>query len=265
MGGSGSTDPGSDGAGQTDARPWAVIQHVEHEGPGMMAGSLARRGLRHEVFRMDRGDPLPDPGSIDGLVVMGGPMGVHDTDRYPWLVAERALIAAVATSGRPVLGVCLGAQQLATALGAEVTTGPTEEIGLGRVELTEAGRRDPVFGPEYGGLAHTALPCVHWHRDTFSLPDGAVHLAGTRLFPHQAFRWGDRVYALQFHVEVDHALAESWKPHLPAGVTLDGPGLALVESVGTRLLQRFIDRTAVTPGPVGAQSGSPDTGSAGTG
>jgi GMP synthase-like glutamine amidotransferase len=231
----------------------------------MIEGSLARRGLRHEVFRMDRGDPLPDPGSIDGLVVMGGPMGVNDTDRYPWLVVERELITAVAAAGRPVLGVCLGAQQLATALGAEVTTGPIEEIGLGQVELTEAGRRDPVFGPEYGGLAHTALPCVHWHRDTFSLPDGAVHLAGTRLFPHQAFRWDDRVYALQFHVEVDHSLAEAWKPHLPAGVTLDGPGLALVESVGTRLLQRFVDRAVATPGRVDTRSAVPHTGSAGTG
>jgi GMP synthase-like glutamine amidotransferase len=263
--GSGSTDPGSNGAGRSDARPWAIMQHVDHEGPGMIEGSLDRRGLRYEVFRMDRGDALPDPGSIDGLVVMGGPMGVHDTDRYPWLVAERELIAAVATSGRPVLGVCLGAQQLAAALGAEVTTGPTEEIGLGQVELTEAGRRDRVFGPEYGGLAHTALPCVHWHRDTFSLPDGAVHLAGTRLFPHQAFRWGDRVYALQFHVEVDHSLAKAWKPHLPAGVTLDGPGVALVESVGTRLLQRFVDRAAAIPRSVGARSGGSEAGSGGTG
>jgi GMP synthase-like glutamine amidotransferase len=265
VGSSGWSDPGSNGAARSDARPWAVVQHVDHEGPGMIEGSLARHGLGHQVFRMDRGDSLPDPGSIDGLVVMGGPMGVHDTDQYPWLVAERELISTMATSGRPVLGVCLGAQQLAAALGAEVTTGPTEEIGLGQVELTEAGRRDPVFGPEYGGLAHTALPCVHWHRDTFSLPDGAVHLAGTRLFPHQAFRWGDRVYALQFHVELDHALAEAWKPHLPAGVTLDDPGVALVESVGTRLLQRFVDRAAATPAPVATRSGVSDTGSAGTG
>jgi GMP synthase-like glutamine amidotransferase len=261
VGSSGSIDSGSTSAGWSDGRPWAVIQHVDHEGPGMIEGSLARRGLRHEVFRMDRGQSLPDAGSVDGLVVMGGPMGVHDTDQYPWLDIERELIAAVATSGRAVLGVCLGAQQLAVALGAEVTTGPTEEIGPGQVELTEAGRRDPVFGPEYSGLAHTSVPCVHWHRDTFSLPDGAVHLAGTRLFPHQAFRWGDRAYALQFHVEVDHSLAEAWKPHLPAGVTLDGPGLALVESVGTRILQRFVDRAVATLGPVGTRSGAAGTGS----
>jgi GMP synthase (glutamine-hydrolysing) len=220
----------------------------------MIAGSLTRRGLRHEVCRLDLGDALPDHASIAGLVVMGGPMGVHDTDDHPWLVAERELIAAVATSGRPVLGVCLGAQQLATALGAQVTTGPSEEIGLGQVELTDAGRRDPVTGPEYGGLAHVGLPCVHWHRDTFSLPEGAVHLAGTRLFPHQAFRWGDRVYGFQFHVEVDRPLAEAWQPHLPVGVTLDGPGLALVESVGHRLLQRLVDQAVAPARPPGPRS-----------
>ena len=175
---------------------------------------------------------------------MGGPMGVHDHDRHPWLVEERALIAAVAAAGRPVLGVCLGAQQIAAALGAEVSTGPSLEIGFGQVELTADGRRDPVTGPEYGGLADTALPCVHWHHDTFSIPAGAAHLAATRAYPHQAFRWGEVVYGLQFHVEVDRALAAAWTPHLPEGVSLDGPELAQVETVGRRLLGRFVERAA---------------------
>ena len=81
----------------------------------------------------------------------------------------------------------------------------------------------PATGPEYTGLGHTAVPCVHWHRDTFSMPDGAVHLAGSRIYSHQAFRWGPLAYGLQFHIEVDRTLAERWRPHLPAGVTLDGP------------------------------------------
>jgi GMP synthase-like glutamine amidotransferase len=235
--------------GPAVVRRWVVIQHVAHEGPGLIADALDAAGRRADVVRLDRGAPLPDQDSIDGLVVMGGPMGVHDDADHPWLMAERDLIGAVVAAGTPVLGVCLGAQQVAMALGAEVTTGAVSEVGLGQVELTAAGRRDPVFGPEYGGLADTTLPCVHWHRDTFSLPDGAVHLAATRVFPHQAFRWGTAVYGLQFHVEVDRSLADGWKPYLPAGVRLDGPGLARVETVGRRVLRRFVEgATTQSPG-----------------
>jgi GMP synthase (glutamine-hydrolysing) len=239
-----------DGAAPVGDRPWAIVQHVAYEGPGLIGEALTGAGHRFDVIRPDLGEPLPDHRSIAGLVVMGGPMGVHDTDDHPWLGPERALIGSVAGDGRPVLGVCLGAQQVAAALGAEVSTGPSPEIGLGQVELTAEGRRDPVTGPEYGGLAETALPCVHWHRDTFTIPDGAVHLAATRRFPHQAFRWGVKVYGLQFHIEVDPALAASWMPHLPAGVTLDGTGLARVQTVGRRLLRRFVERSAApTPMP----------------
>jgi GMP synthase-like glutamine amidotransferase len=175
-------------------------------------------------------------------------MGVHDDDDHPWLSAERDLMAATAVSGKPVLGVSLGAQQLAMSLGAEVTTGDEPEIGLGRVELTGPGRLDPVTGPEYGGLSATTIPCLHWHHDTFSLPDGAVHLAASHLFPHQAFRWGDRAYGLQFHVEIDRGSAEFWEPFLPAAVVLNRARLAEVETVGRRLLRRFVQR-ATSPRP----------------
>jgi GMP synthase-like glutamine amidotransferase len=223
---------------------WSIIQHVEHEGPGSIADALVEAGHHPEVVRIDRGDGLPDHRSLAGLVVMGGPMGVHDVADHPWLEDERALIVRAVEAGTPVLGVCLGAQQLALALGAEVTTGPAPEIGPGQVELTADGRRDPVLGPEYGGLAGTAVPCVHWHQDTFTLPEGAVHLAGTRAFPHQAFRRGDRTYGFQFHVEVDRALAAGWMAHLPPGVELGASTLARVESVGRRVLGRFVDRSA---------------------
>jgi len=238
------TDPdASHGTNGADPhRSWAILQHVAHEGPGLIADELRRADLPFDMVRLDRGDPLPDSTTIAGLVVMGGPMGVHDGADHPWLPRERDLMATVAGDGKPVLGVCLGAQQLAMALGAEVTTGPMPEIGLGRVELTGPGRLDPVTGPEYGGLSTTTIPCVHWHQDTFSLPDGAVHLAASRTFSHQAFRWGDRAYGLQFHVEADGELASAWEPHLPAGITLDRSRLAEVESVGHRLLRRFVQR-----------------------
>jgi len=225
---------------------------VAHEGPGAMARVLGSAGVAVEVTRLDLGETLPDPGGLGGLVVMGGPMGVHDEQEHPWLEPERDLIRSVVDAGLPVLGVCLGSQQLAAALGAEVTTGPVEEVGPGRVEFTPAGRQDPVLGPEYNGLSGTSVPCVHWHRDTFGLPDGSVHLAATRTFPHQAFRFGARAYGLQFHVEVDGALAEAWRPLLPDGVTLTEADVARVEGAGHRILQRFMDVARVHGVGVGA-------------
>jgi GMP synthase (glutamine-hydrolysing) len=232
---------------------------VEHEGPGLLAEVLRSGGQPFDVVRLDLGATVPDADSIGGLVVLGGPMGVHD-DAYSWLVPERDLLAATAGAGKPVLGVCLGAQQLAAALGASVTTGPTPEVGLGRVELTGPGRLDPVMGPEYGGLSATSIPCVHWHQDTFDLPDGATHLAATRLFPHQAFRWGYRAYGFQFHVEVNRALADGWEPFLPADTTLDRVGVAEVTTAGRRLLGRFVERSTSAPQRVGpAAPGHPES------
>lgn len=234
-----------EGGDDPPRRPWFVLQHVDYEGPGLIADALTEAGWSLVVVRPDGGQALPDAGSIAGLVVMGGPMGVHDIAAHPWLEDERALIGEVIRAGCPVLGVCLGAQQLAASLGAEVTTGAEPEIGMGHVQLTPAGRTDRVLGPEYGGLADPTVPCLHWHQDTFALPEGAAHLAATARYPHQAFRWGARAYGLQFHVEVDPTLAAAWQPLLPPGVALGGPELAAVESVGRRVLRRFVAASAV--------------------
>jgi len=228
-------------------RPWAVLQHVAHEGPGSIARVLAAAGIDVATVRLDLGEPLPAVDDVGGLVVMGGPMGVNDDDDHVWLTPERDLIRDAVSHHLPVLGVCLGSQQLAAALGGEVTTGREEEIGPGRVELTAAGRLDPVFGPEYNGLSGTTVPCVHWHQDTFTLPDGAVHLAATRRYPHQAFRVGSRAYGLQFHVEVDADLADGWRPFLPDGVTLSAADVAAVEATARRLLQRFVEIAVAVP------------------
>jgi len=224
-------------------RPWVVLQHVAHEGPGSIALALGAAGVDVVTTRLDLGEPVPEFDDLGGLVVMGGPMGVHDEHAHPWLAPERELLRRAVERAMPVLGICLGAQQLAAALGADVTTGPDEEVGAGRVELTTAGRLDPVFGPEYSGLSGTTVPCFHWHQDTFSLPDGAVHLAATRRYPHQAFRVGSFAYGLQFHVEVDAELAEAWRSFLPDEMTLSAGEVTRIEDTGRRLLQRFVNLT----------------------
>ena len=167
---------------------------------------------------------------------MGGAMSVHDTDAHLWLETERRWITRAAQAGVAVLGVCLGAQQLAAALGAAVTTGPSPEIGVDDVELTTEGRSDPVLGPE-----GDRLKVIQWHGDTFEIPDGAVHLASGVRYRNQAFRYGRLAYGLQFHIEVDDAMAEAWAPELPAGVTLDGDDRKAVEAVGRRVLRRFVE------------------------
>jgi GMP synthase (glutamine-hydrolysing) len=215
--------------------PWAVAQHTPTEGPGVLAGVLAAAGLDSRVIRLDHGDALPGPGAVGGVLVMGGPMGVHDTVEHPWLDAERRWLADVVDAGLPVLGICLGAQQLAAALGASVTTGDRPEIGVGRVVLDAAGRHDPVLGPE-----GDHIPVVHWHGDTFAIPDGAVRLASSDRYDNQAFRFGDRVYGLQFHLEVDDEVAAGWAPDLPAGISLDGPERRVVEEAGRRVFGRFL-------------------------
>lgn len=216
---------------------WLVVQHVPFEGPGLITGVIEASGGEVDVRRMYTHDPLPDDEKLSGLtgvIVMGGPMGALDDAEHPNLAAERKLLVACVERDVPVLAVCLGAQLLAAALRARVYAGPAPEIGLGTVALTDAGQRDPVFS---GGAR--VLPVLHWHADTFDLPDGATLLASNDAYAHQAYRVGS-AYALQFHVEISAEQVADLEPELPADVRIDKRRLELVNRAGIPLLERFV-------------------------
>jgi GMP synthase-like glutamine amidotransferase len=215
--------------------PWAVLQHVAWEGPGTIADEAAARGIRLGLVRLDRGEPIPAAEELGGLVVMGGPMSVHDTMEHPHLVHERRLLREAVERDLPILGVCLGAQLLAAALDARVERGPVPEVGIGDVTLTPEGRGDVVIGAD-----GDSFPVVHWHEETFHVPERGILLAGSDLYRNQAFRLGRRAYAFQFHLEVDRALAEAWAPKLPAGA-LEESRRVEVERTGRAILGRFFD------------------------
>jgi GMP synthase (glutamine-hydrolysing) len=172
-----------------------VLQHIACESPAAFEDELRSRGLELVRVELDEGEAIPE-GDFAGIVVMGGPMGAYDEDEHPWLVDEKRYLREAVEHDVPVWGVCLGAQLLAASLGARVYPGPEAEVGVHPVELTEAAADDPVFAG-----APTSIPTLHWHGDTFDLPEGATLLARSPAYRNQAFRVG-RSYGLQFHVEV---------------------------------------------------------------
>lgn len=181
-----------------------AIRHVAFEDLGVFGPLLAERGyavryLEAGVDALDV-DTLTRPNLV---IVLGGPIGVYETDRYPFLQAEREAIAARLRQYKPTLGICLGAQLMAGALGAEVTATGRAEIGYAPLELTEDGQRSVL-----GGLG--ATPVLHWHGDQFGIPNGATRLAQTPGFPNQAFAIGPHILGLQFHLEADDRQIERW-------------------------------------------------------
>jgi GMP synthase-like glutamine amidotransferase len=182
-----------------------VFQHLSCEHPGISRDFLRRDGADVVTAELDAGDPIPSLDGTDALLIFGGPMNVDEEDRYPWLVPETGVIRAAALGGMPILGVYLGGQLLAKALGARVTKNPEPEVGLLDVELTDAGATDPLFT---GWPRRAAV--VQWHSDTFAIPDGGVRLATSPACGNQAFRYGTCAYGLQFHPEVTADMVNDW-------------------------------------------------------
>jgi GMP synthase-like glutamine amidotransferase len=182
-----------------------VLQHIACEPPAAYEDVMRERGCRIARVQLDEGERLPAWQGFGAIVCMGGPMGAYDEPEHPWLVEEKRLIGEAVRAGVPFFGVCLGVQLLAASLGARVYPGPVPEVGVLEVRLTAAGRNDPVVG----GLP-AQFPALQWHGDTFDLPAGAVRLFESDAYANQGFRFGEAAYGLQFHLEVDDALADDW-------------------------------------------------------
>lgn len=199
------TDPND---GRSNARmpgsELLVLQHIACEPPAAYEDEMLDWGVQIDRVMVAQGDPLPDWRRYAGIVAMGGPMGAYEDDRFPWLVAERELIADAVRAGTPYWGVCLGAQLLAASLGAQVYPGGAPEVGVLPVFATREAGTDPV-----GATLPPQFKALQWHGDTFELPEAAVWLARSDAYAHQAFVF-NRAYGLQFHLEVDAALATEW-------------------------------------------------------
>lgn len=196
--------------GEVQEMKITVLQHLASEGPGRVAEWAERHGVGLEYVRFYEGDPLPDAGAVEGVVLMGGSMNVDEVDAYPWLREEICWLKAVLERGTvPVLGICLGAQLIASAMGAAVYANDQPEVGWKSVSFDWS----VLPALPAAGLPEV-LPVLHWHGQTFDLPEGARRLATNAVTPNQGFvmfgEMGAPVVGLQFHLEVDAEILRRW-------------------------------------------------------
>jgi GMP synthase-like glutamine amidotransferase len=187
-----------------------IVKNIASEGPGTIEDFLKEKGMQYSILDLfDCKTEIPDVRDYSHLVIMGGPMAVYEMDNHSFMSFEAAMIRAFIKSSKPVLGICLGAQMIAYAFGAKVYPGGTKEVGWYRVDITEDGMKDPALST----LSVDSSPVAEvfqWHGDTFDLPEKAVRMASSEAFQNQAFRYGDNIYALQFHIEVTPEMIREW-------------------------------------------------------
>ncbi|MFO7369844.1 MAG: type 1 glutamine amidotransferase [Bacteroidales bacterium] len=185
-----------------------IFQHVSFEGPAAIKVWAEKNGHLLSYTRFYNNEKIPEPDEIDWLIVMGGPMGVYDQLQYPWLKTEIDFIHKAIVRSKVVIGICLGAQLIASALGARVYRGPLPEIGWFPIKIDRK-------AAALNGLDFLPPETVvfHWHQDTFEIPDQAVALASSEAFPNQAFIYGQYVLALQFHFEMNYPALENMINH----------------------------------------------------
>jgi len=214
------------------------LQHVPFEGPAAIKAWAKDRGHELTSHRVFGGGSLPEANAMDGLCVMGGPMGVHDSDKFPWLDLEIDYIRRFVDSGKPLLGICLGAQLIAHAVGARVSKNPHKEIGWFAVHSDPQAQQHPL-----GCVIPDGLSVFHWHGDTFAIPDSAIPLASSAACQNQAFVLGDSVLGLQFHLEA----TQPWAERLIAHCSDELDGSTYVQT-GAEMLsdpQRFVESNRV--------------------
>lgn len=189
-----------------------IIKNIAAEGPGTIEDYLRSERLSYSIIDLHKGEAVPELDSFTHLVIMGGPMAVYEMHRHSFLINEALLIDRAIRASKHVLGVCLGAQMVAHVLGARVYPGLQKEIGWYDAALTPHGMSDSLMSALKVSDKNAAR-VFQWHGDTFDLPSGSVRLASSDLYPNQAFRYTDRVYALQFHIEVTPAVVGAWLKH----------------------------------------------------
>ncbi|HEX7734037.1 MAG TPA: type 1 glutamine amidotransferase [Ktedonobacteraceae bacterium] len=181
-----------------------ALQQTWDDPPGYLEELLQEHGIICDTIEVEK-MPLPDPALYQAIIVLGGPQHLYADSHLSYMVRQQELLRQAVAQDIPTLGICLGGQLLASALGAEVRRHERSEVGFYRIPLTEAGRQDPLFA----GLPGHQF-AFHWHGDVFELPGGAIHLASNENAPNQAFRYGPRAYGLQFHIEMNEEIASIW-------------------------------------------------------
>jgi GMP synthase (glutamine-hydrolysing) len=182
-----------------------IVKHVDNEGPGLIEPCLKRENITYRVLSIEKEGSFPKVDDWSHIVLLGGPMNVYEENRYPFLKKEDLFIKESIQRGRNLLGICLGAQLIAKALGARVIKAPVKEIGWYDASLTEDGSKTPLFSQ-----FPATFSVFQWHEDTFEIPHLGKLMATATSVPNQAFCYGRNTYGLQFHLEVTEAMIREW-------------------------------------------------------